>query len=84
MINDGTNGWPTLNLNHKQMSNNGYLDRIVMATCIEWLKLLVFNNYGCLHYALSIACKLNTEQSWFKFHLKINDSKTQECDLNPK
>jgi hypothetical protein len=61
MINDGINGWWTLNLNHKQMNNNGYSDWVAMAICIKQLKLFVFNNYGCLHYALSIACKLTTK-----------------------
>jgi hypothetical protein len=35
MINDGINRWPTLNQNHKQMSNNGYLDWTTMARYIE-------------------------------------------------
>jgi hypothetical protein len=64
MIGDGIIGRPTQNLNHKQMSNNGCLDWIAMATCIEQLKLLALNSYGSLHYALNIACKLNIEQQW--------------------
>jgi hypothetical protein len=35
MVSDGINGWPTLNLNYKQMSSNGYFDWTTMATCIE-------------------------------------------------
>jgi hypothetical protein len=38
------------------------LDWVAMAPCIGRLKLLALNNYGCLYYALNIACKLSIEQ----------------------